>query len=1296
MKSLANLNKFAFTFIFALASVISWGQNLILLDPLAENSEDNPYLITEPDDWNILATDVNGGYDYSGKYIRLENSIELNVNNGDKMVGVFVKKDDGGNRPFNGTFDGNFNTIDFTCGTNDSPNGDVACTLFRYTTGSTIKNLKVTGTIVSSQKYAAGFIGWAQNSSETSIINCISSINIICDYVPQGSGSDTTKWYDCTYGGLVGQNESGTINITNCIFDGTIEDTRAEKKAQKCAGFIGWANGTKNYTDCTMAGTIDIATANNLTATYHRGTTGTVNFTRAYYINNYSNQGTAAPTEIAENKVLKKYTVDEESYYIPEAVITGFETTVFYGDDVPATITPGVKYYGWTLTRGTDKDYVITVNDTPLESESITLSASGDYVFTIEGKGNYAGVYTQTVKIVDINTWAGLQAVLADNALATRTITLSSDVSPEDPAADGSLEVNGTVILNLNNHVIDRKLGSAIVRGQVIRINNGANLTINGSGSIKGGYNIAENATEHGENNDGGGIYNMGTLTLNNVTVSNNTCLKEAANSTSRTARGGGIYSGSGSYFNMTGGVISSNNGRGGGGGIYGDDAAEFNMNNVTVEWNYCESKGAGVRVNTTSTKTAYMTNCIIRANFLDTDGESKGGGVYMGGGNLVMNTCTIQGNSSNKQGSGFFLMRGTTTAVNCEICDNGTSTPSDENLGAGVCLYKDGSNTSVYIMDGGSIHDNNSMGNGGGIYVYDGAEFKIKGDVKILDNVMGNGMTGSSVNNVYLGNNSVIEVVDTLGDDAIIHITPNGYSTTYISFAEGVSGEASLPHFEVDSESYSLIINNDGNAIIYDTPLWNNPEMWDGVIATVLDGNLPTSTTDVTLKREVRIPSGYVAYANSITYQEYGAIVIEDGGQLVTGSAVTVKTEKEVVAASNNNKGWYLISSGVNNTSINDNTNLIRMGMDPYYGTYYYDLYRFNEAAVPNAQGEVLQWENYRSHSTGVGANFTTLENGRGYLYRNASKYKISIEGTLNVSEVTYNLTCSGAELTGFNLIGNPYTHNIYKGAAGSAIPNGDILEEKYYVLEGREVNETVVWDWYLNNDGTAIPPMTGILVQAKSAGTLTMANSTSGASGSKGVENRNIWFTVANSSYMDEACVELKEGHGLNKIERMNEDAPMLYVRCNGEDFASVDMDPETKSFNLNFEAKTMGQFTLSWTSNGEFSYLHLFDKLTGKDVDLLAENEYAFIGSSADNADRFVVRLANSANADGSDIFAYQSGNDIVVEGEGELHVFDVTGRLVSTQHVNGMETIEKPAQNGVYILRLNGKTQKIVVR
>jgi hypothetical protein len=38
----------------------------------------------------------------------------------------------------------------------------------------------------------------------------------------------------------------------------------------------------------------------------------------------------------------------------------------------------------------------------------------------------------------------------------------------------------------------------------------------------------------------------------------------------------------------------------------------------------------------------------------------------------------------------------------------------------------------------------------------------------------------------------------------------------------------------------------------------------------------------------------------------------------------------------------------------------------------------------------------------------------------------------------------------------------------------------------------------------------------------------------------------------------------------------------------------------------------------------------------------------------------------------------------------------GRMISTRRVTGVETVEKPYQTGVYIFKLDGKTQKFVIK
>lgn len=73
--------------------------------------------------------------------------------------------------------------------------------------------------------------------------------------------------------------------------------------------------------------------------------------------------------------------------------------------------------------------------------------------------------------------------------------------------------------------------------------------------------------------------------------------------------------------------------------------------------------------------------------------------------------------------------------------------------------------------------------------------------------------------------------------------------------------------------------------------------------------------------------------------------------------------------------------------------------------------------------------------------------------------------------------------------------------------------------------------------------------------------------------------------------------------------------------------------------------------------------------------------------------------SPNGEGSSCFAYQQDNKIVVTQLGRLEAYDVMGRLIFGRQLNSFPTT-LPATlfpgTGVYVLRLDGKSQKIVVK
>ena len=378
--------------------------------------------------------------------------------------------------------------------------------------------------------------------------------------------------------------------------------------------------------------------------------------------------------------------------------------------------------------------------------------------------------------------------------------------------------------------------------------------------------------------------------------------------------------------------------------------------------------------------------------------------------------------------------------------------------------------------------------------------------------------------------------------------------------------------------------------------------------------------------------------------------------------------------------KGWYAIASPVDGQTFANVTNLVNTSNNPKH-----NVYRYNEASV--------EWEEYRSSTT---PTFNSFENGRGYLFRtNDSNGLVEFKGNNNVADVGYNLSYASTndELKGINLVGNPFTQNI----TWADITKTNVNPDGYYILEEAGTNQG---KWAaVTSSSAAIAPMRAFLVQATGANSsLSISRTTS--KGETENDDDNIMFAVSNAKHSDETYVFFKEGHGLNKVEHRNPEIPMLYVVNNGGHFAIADMDSNAKIVNLGFKAKTLGRYTLSFKADGDFSYLHLIDRVTGADVDMLVENGYTFIGTPSDNSDRFIVKLNYTGDSATDDIFAYQNGDEIVVDGDGELQVFDMMGRMVMKQHINGVGTWRVASvQHGVYIFRLVGndvKTQKIVVK
>ncbi|MBO7529554.1 MAG: InlB B-repeat-containing protein [Bacteroidales bacterium] len=432
------------------------------------------------------------------------------------------------------------------------------------------------------------------------------------------------------------------------------------------------------------------------------------------------------------------------------------------------------------------------------------------------------------------------------------------------------------------------------------------------------------------------------------------------------------------------------------------------------------------------------------------------------------------------------------------------------------------------------------------------------------------------------------------------------------------------------------------------------------------------------TISGDMNIVSGIVTIKDGATLKINGTLtnttaanlVIEDGGQLITkSSGVKATVKKNVTAADNWGEqdpedpytptGWYFIASPVNGAA-------------------------FPTGTVANQDIFQLDWANnkwlnlqYSGNNALLSAGF---QRGTGYLYASKDGNTLSVAG--EIKPLTEADTAKVIlKTTGWNLIGNPLTCKVTVDCAFSELVNASAVTNK-------EAN-------------SVINPCQGIAVygDAETEVTFTKAATQDAVA----PNNNSLQMTLAktitsrgdvSTKVVDNAVVSFKESKCMPKFNMIGSNTK-LFIPQDDEEYSIVFSDRQG-DVPLYFKANETGTYTISFAGDEmSLNGIYLIDILAEEEIDLSVNPSYTFIGSPADRMARFKIVFRN-ANGDGtSDIFAYQNGNDIIVSGEGELQIFDVMGRMVSRQRVNGVETVNVKSQ-GVYIFRLNDKTQKIVVR
>ncbi len=441
----------------------------------------------------------------------------------------------------------------------------------------------------------------------------------------------------------------------------------------------------------------------------------------------------------------------------------------------------------------------------------------------------------------------------------------------------------------------------------------------------------------------------------------------------------------------------------------------------------------------------------------------------------------------------------------------------------------------------------------------------------------------------------------------------------------------------------------------------------------------------NASIVNEIIIENGAVLTVNgALACTNAENLIIKDGGQLVhNNKGVMVTVEKEVQGYGSTNEGWYTISSPfVKNIALSDLEGLMPSSND-------YDLYRYDEPTSC--------WENVKDATN----NFTTFEAGRGYLYANKYDATISFVGEVNGESKSYNLTkTDGINLSGFHLIGNPFAHNIYKGD-GAAIDE-DNLVEGYYTLSNSGA-------WEVNVSGDCpIKPCQSILVKTLKSGDIVI-NKTNNIPDQRLKDEEMLMVSVSNKDYEDKAYISFGEGYGLEKIGHQNKDIPMIYFPVDDVNYAIAILDSGIKELPLSFEAKTMGEYTITIKSGANmFDNVYLVDNMTGNQTNMLTD-DYNFVATSNDIPNRFVIRLGEGASIDEyvakNDILAYVNDGLLIINNISRnslIDIYDVMGRKVLCEVATDESCVIEVGnvfQTGLYIVKVSGKegvrTQKVIL-
>ena len=464
--------------------------------------------------------------------------------------------------------------------------------------------------------------------------------------------------------------------------------------------------------------------------------------------NDDSNIATVGITVEAVNDAPTALALDNNSVKENEpvgTVVGSFSTTDIDSSSFTYSLVKG--------TGGEDNDSFTVSSDKLETAASFDFETKNSYNVRVQvSDGEFSVTQNFTVSVIDVNEIVSntndsgpgsLRQVLAD-APADFTVTFAANVAGQTITLTGSeivldknLTIDGNITIdgNANSRIFNVSSGATVVLKDLTVTNgianNGGGIYNQGTLTLQGDASISGNRS----NGNDGGVYNLGTLTLqDSSSISGNTAPNET----------GGVYNG-GTLTLQDNSSISNNTAKSAAGGVYNDGTLTL-------------SGAANISDNT-------VTNGV-------------GGGVVIRNGTVTLeDSSIISGNTATTNGGGVYSAPGSTMTLRGSSSINNNAS----NYGGGVLAY----GTSLTLSGTASISSNTAAINGGGVFISYSSTLTVEGSASISGNTAGE--SGGGVHNRF-------DTV-TLKDNASIgdNSAQNGGGVTNENGTLEMSGTASI-----------------------------------------------------------------------------------------------------------------------------------------------------------------------------------------------------------------------------------------------------------------------------------------------------------------------------------------------------------------------------------------------------------------------------------------------------------------------------------------------------------------------